>query len=213
MVKFTSTIVVLQIVGINCFQLINWWFHYDSFGVYLSCNYITAIILDFICLKSFIEDWANTVSVRLCVYLHFNRRKAIGTIFGVYTIYYFEISFFLCVARCLRLLIHTFVIIMSRICIYFTFLSRLGVIRKLFIDYFLLFLLQHLGASIVGRLGSWLGTISVSLQGVLGMVYIGEILLNSVPFHQCAVSAHHIMYFLPPFPSPLIEMSHCSFVF
>lgn len=44
-----------------------------------------------------------------------------------------------------------------------------------------------LGASIVGRLGSWIGTISVSLQGALGLVYIGEILLKSVPFTQCEV--------------------------
>lgn len=44
------------------------------------------------------------------------------------------------------------------------------------------------GASIVGRLASWLGAISISLQGVLGMVYTGEILLKSVPFNHCEVS-------------------------
>lgn len=46
---------------------------------------------------------------------------------------------------------------------------------------------NKIGASIVGRLGSWLGTIAVSLQGALGMVYIGEILLKSVPFTRCEV--------------------------
>lgn len=45
----------------------------------------------------------------------------------------------------------------------------------------------RIGASIVGRLASWLGTISVSMQGALGMVYIGEILLKSVPFSRCEV--------------------------
>lgn len=49
------------------------------------------------------------------------------------------------------------------------------------------FLYYRIGASIVGRLASWLGTISVSLQGALGMVYIGEILLKSVPFSRCEV--------------------------
>ncbi|XP_055323808.1 sodium- and chloride-dependent GABA transporter 1 isoform X1 [Sitodiplosis mosellana] len=47
------------------------------------------------------------------------------------------------------------------------------------------------GASIVGRLGSWLGAISISLQGALGMVYIGEILLKSVPFNQCENAYDH----------------------
>lgn len=41
------------------------------------------------------------------------------------------------------------------------------------------------GASIVGRIASWLGAITVSLHGVLGMVYTGEILVKSVPFSQC----------------------------
>lgn len=54
--------------------------------------------------------------------------------------------------------------------------------------YFYYYDLNSIGASIVGRLGSWLGTISISLQGALGMVYIGEILLKSVPFNQCVVS-------------------------
>lgn len=48
--------------------------------------------------------------------------------------------------------------------------------------------LHFTGASIVGRLASWLGTITISLQGVLGMVYIGEILVKSVPFSQCQVN-------------------------
>ncbi|XP_031620612.1 sodium- and chloride-dependent GABA transporter 1 isoform X2 [Contarinia nasturtii] len=47
------------------------------------------------------------------------------------------------------------------------------------------------GASIVGRFGSWIGTISISLQGALGMVYIGEILLKSVPYSQCVNTYDH----------------------
>lgn len=52
------------------------------------------------------------------------------------------------------------------------------------------FLTVSIGASIVGRLASWLGTITISLQGVLGMIYIGEILANAnlIPFSRCQVS-------------------------
>ena len=53
-----------------------------------------------------------------------------------------------------------------------------------------------IGASIVGRFGSWIGTISVSLQGALGMVYIGEILLKSVPFTQCEVCVYLLFGFM-----------------
>lgn len=48
-------------------------------------------------------------------------------------------------------------------------------------------------------MGSWLGTIAVSLQGALGMVYIGEILLKSVPFTRCEVRSNRLtkpFYFL-----------------
>lgn len=47
--------------------------------------------------------------------------------------------------------------------------------------------LSPTGASIVGRIASWLCAITVSMHGVLGMVYTGEILVKSVPFSQCNV--------------------------
>lgn len=42
------------------------------------------------------------------------------------------------------------------------------------------------GASVVGRLSSWLTTIWTSLQAVVAMVYIGELIFRTVPFSQCA---------------------------
>ncbi|KAG4066240.1 hypothetical protein HA402_000464 [Bradysia odoriphaga] len=42
------------------------------------------------------------------------------------------------------------------------------------------------GASVVGRLSSWLTTIWTSLQAVVAVVYVGELIFRSVPFSQCA---------------------------
>lgn len=42
------------------------------------------------------------------------------------------------------------------------------------------------GASVVGRLSSWLSTIWISLQAVVAVVYIGELIFRPVPFSQCA---------------------------
>lgn len=41
------------------------------------------------------------------------------------------------------------------------------------------------GAAIVGRLGSWLGTIWISMQMSLALLYIGQMSFSSVPFKQC----------------------------
>lgn len=42
------------------------------------------------------------------------------------------------------------------------------------------------GASVIGRLSSWLSTVWTSLQAVVAVVYIGELVFRSVPFSQCA---------------------------
>ena len=42
------------------------------------------------------------------------------------------------------------------------------------------------GASIIGRLACWLGAIWTSLQAVIAIVYIGELIFKNVPFTQCA---------------------------
>lgn len=42
------------------------------------------------------------------------------------------------------------------------------------------------GASIVGRLSSWLGAIWTSMQAVLAIVYVGMLILKPVPFSQCS---------------------------
>ncbi|KAJ6640707.1 Sodium- and chloride-dependent glycine transporter 2 [Pseudolycoriella hygida] len=42
------------------------------------------------------------------------------------------------------------------------------------------------GASVIGRLSSWLSTIWISLQAGVAVVYIGELIFRSVPFSQCA---------------------------
>jgi len=41
------------------------------------------------------------------------------------------------------------------------------------------------GASIVGRLGSWLGGIWISMQMSLALLYIGQLSFSSVPFKAC----------------------------
>lgn len=41
------------------------------------------------------------------------------------------------------------------------------------------------GASIVGRIGSWLGTIWVTMHMSLALLYIGQMSFSSVPFTQC----------------------------
>jgi solute carrier family 6 (neurotransmitter transporter) len=46
------------------------------------------------------------------------------------------------------------------------------------------------GASIVGRLGSWLGTIWMSMQMSLALLYIGQMSFSSVPFKQCPSTVH-----------------------
>jgi solute carrier family 6 (neurotransmitter transporter), invertebrate len=41
------------------------------------------------------------------------------------------------------------------------------------------------GASVVGRIGSWLGTIWVTMHMSLSLLYIGQMSFSSVPFTQC----------------------------
>lgn len=41
------------------------------------------------------------------------------------------------------------------------------------------------GAAIVGRIGSWLGSIWISMQMSLALLYIGQMSFTSVPFKQC----------------------------
>lgn len=41
------------------------------------------------------------------------------------------------------------------------------------------------GASFVGRIGSWLGTLWVTTQMSLALLYIGQMSFSSVPFKQC----------------------------
>ena len=41
------------------------------------------------------------------------------------------------------------------------------------------------GASIIGRIGSWIGTIWVTMQMSLALLYIGQMSFSSVPFTQC----------------------------
>ena len=41
------------------------------------------------------------------------------------------------------------------------------------------------GASIIGRIASWLGTIWISMQMSLALLYIGQMSFNSVPFKAC----------------------------
>lgn len=45
------------------------------------------------------------------------------------------------------------------------------------------------GASIVGRIGSWLGTIWISMHMSLALLYIGQMSFNSVPFQACPSKA------------------------
>lgn len=41
------------------------------------------------------------------------------------------------------------------------------------------------GASVVGRIGSWLGTIWITMQMSLALLYIGSMSFSSVPFKAC----------------------------
>lgn len=41
------------------------------------------------------------------------------------------------------------------------------------------------GASIIGRIASWLGSIWISMQMSLALLYIGQMSFSSVPFKQC----------------------------
>lgn len=41
------------------------------------------------------------------------------------------------------------------------------------------------GASFIGRFASWLGTIWMSMQMSLALLYIGQMSFSSVPFKQC----------------------------
>lgn len=45
------------------------------------------------------------------------------------------------------------------------------------------------GASIIGRVASWLGTIWISMQMSLALLYIGQMSFSSVPFKQCPSKA------------------------
>lgn len=38
----------------------------------------------------------------------------------------------------------------------------------------------------LGRIASWMGTIWTSLQAVIAILYVGELLFKTVPFTQCA---------------------------
>lgn len=42
------------------------------------------------------------------------------------------------------------------------------------------------GASLLGRLASWLVTIWTSLQAVIAILYVGELIFKTVPFTECA---------------------------
>ena len=44
------------------------------------------------------------------------------------------------------------------------------------------------GASIVGRIGAWIGCIWVSMHMSLALLYIGQISFSGVPFRQCPSS-------------------------
>lgn len=45
------------------------------------------------------------------------------------------------------------------------------------------------GAAIVGRVGSWMGTIWISMQMSLALIHIGQMSFSSVPFKQCPSTA------------------------
>lgn len=58
-----------------------------------------------------------------------------------------------------------------------------------------------IGASLIGRFASWLGTIWISMQAAVALVYIGELCANIVPFEKCSrvdrdqnVSNNHFQY-------------------
>lgn len=54
------------------------------------------------------------------------------------------------------------------------------------------------GASIIGRIGAWIGCIWISMHMSLSLLYIGQIAFSSVPFRQCpsTVSVSHFLCFL-----------------
>jgi len=41
------------------------------------------------------------------------------------------------------------------------------------------------GASIIGRIGAWIGCIWISMHMSLSLLYIGQISFSNVPFGQC----------------------------
>lgn len=52
--------------------------------------------------------------------------------------------------------------------------------------YLFLFIIILIGASVIGRFASWLGTIWVSMQAALAFMFLGELVLNNVPFEKCS---------------------------
>lgn len=92
-----------------------------------------------------------------------------------------QISECVCTRACVRACI---------ISCYLLIFTRVRNVNEINFNVIQLVICYRIGASIVGRLASWLGTISISLQGALGMVYIGEILLKSVPFTRCEVCSN-----------------------
>lgn len=52
---------------------------------------------------------------------------------------------------------------------------------KLFLYYFPL----SIGASLVGRIASWLAAIWTSMHSVIALLYVGMLSFKSVPFREC----------------------------
>lgn len=50
------------------------------------------------------------------------------------------------------------------------------------------------GASIIGRFASWLGTIWISMQMSLALLYIGQMSFSSVPFAHCPSRAQQNVF-------------------
>lgn len=53
------------------------------------------------------------------------------------------------------------------------------------------------GASIIGRIGAWIGCIWISMHMSLSLLYIGQIAFSGVPFRQCP-STVEVSHFLKP---------------
>ena len=73
------------------------------------------------------------------------------------------------------------------------------------------------GASIIGRIGAWLGCIWISMHMSLALLYIGQLSFSQVPFRQCPstvqqnVSLPHKLfafYFILQFNSQHIELAY-----